>query len=186
MPQGSPGGMPSSVTPGFAKGLTRWTQRSFAALRMTGEGGPSRSPWTGSERLWGRSLEVMFPTDTKHDLVDDFSAVLTSMASRIYGRRHSKVSCTGRKSLWRAGALAGWRQSVKLYSLKQERHRGCPRCPHPRQRIPQNWCTTGQRYYGKHCAGANDRTVNARAYSGMVDQSLISWVAAPSLNQTGA
>jgi predicted site-specific integrase-resolvase len=41
-------------------------------------------------QMQGRSLEVMFPTDTKHDLVDDFIAVITSMASRIYGRRHSK------------------------------------------------------------------------------------------------
>jgi putative resolvase len=32
----------------------------------------------------------MFPTDTNHDLVDDFIAVITSMASRIYGRRRSK------------------------------------------------------------------------------------------------
>ena len=40
--------------------------------------------------MQGRSLEVMFPTDIKHDLVDDFIAVITSMASRIYGRRHSK------------------------------------------------------------------------------------------------
>ncbi|SRR5260370_26688928 len=40
--------------------------------------------------MQGRSLEVMFPTDTTHDLADDFSAVITSMASRIYGRRHSK------------------------------------------------------------------------------------------------
>ncbi|MFL5629403.1 MAG: IS607 family transposase [Ktedonobacteraceae bacterium] len=40
-------------------------------------------------QMQGRSLEVMFPTDTKHDLVDDFIAVITSMASRIYGRRHS-------------------------------------------------------------------------------------------------
>ena len=37
-----------------------------------------------------RSLEVMFPSDTKHDLVDDFIAVMTSMASWIYRRRHSK------------------------------------------------------------------------------------------------
>jgi putative transposase len=37
-----------------------------------------------------RQLEVMFPVDTDHDLVDDFVAVITSMASRIYGRRHSK------------------------------------------------------------------------------------------------
>ncbi len=40
--------------------------------------------------MQGRSLEVLFPTDTKYDLVDDFSAVITSMASRIYGWRHSK------------------------------------------------------------------------------------------------
>src|SRR5260370_21246071 len=40
--------------------------------------------------MQGRTVEVMFPTETKHDLVDDFMAVMTSMASRIYGRRHSK------------------------------------------------------------------------------------------------
>ena len=40
--------------------------------------------------MQGRTIEVLFPTDTKHDLVDDFIAVITSMASRIYGRRHSK------------------------------------------------------------------------------------------------
>ena len=40
--------------------------------------------------MQGRTLEVLFPSDTKHDLVADFSAVMTSMASRIYGRRHSK------------------------------------------------------------------------------------------------
>jgi putative resolvase len=40
--------------------------------------------------MQGRRIEEMFPTDTNHDLVDDFIAVITSMASRIYGRRHSK------------------------------------------------------------------------------------------------
>jgi putative resolvase len=40
--------------------------------------------------MQGRRIEVVFPTDTNHDLVDDFIAVITSMASRIYGRRHSK------------------------------------------------------------------------------------------------
>jgi predicted site-specific integrase-resolvase len=40
--------------------------------------------------MQGRTLEVLFPSDTKHDLVADFSAVMTSMASRMYGRRHSK------------------------------------------------------------------------------------------------
>jgi putative resolvase len=38
----------------------------------------------------GRHLEVLFPTDTEDDLVDDFVAVITSMAARISGRRNSK------------------------------------------------------------------------------------------------
>ncbi len=41
-------------------------------------------------QMQGRRLEVLFPRDTNHDVVDDFIAVITSMASRIYGRRHSK------------------------------------------------------------------------------------------------
>jgi predicted site-specific integrase-resolvase len=40
-------------------------------------------------QMQGRHVEVVFPTDTNHDLVDDFIAVITSMASRIYRRRHS-------------------------------------------------------------------------------------------------
>ena len=42
-------------------------------------------------QMQGRRLEVIFPSDTDHDLVDDFIAVITSMASRIYGRRTSKI-----------------------------------------------------------------------------------------------
>jgi putative resolvase len=38
----------------------------------------------------GRHLEVIFPTETDNELVDDFVAVITSMAARIYGRRNSK------------------------------------------------------------------------------------------------
>jgi putative resolvase len=34
--------------------------------------------------------QLIFPSDTDNDLVDDFIAVITSMASRIYGRRTSK------------------------------------------------------------------------------------------------
>lgn len=41
-------------------------------------------------QMQGRRLEVIFPSDTDKDLVDDFIAVITSMASRIYGRRASK------------------------------------------------------------------------------------------------
>jgi len=40
-------------------------------------------------QMQGRRLEVIFPSDTDNDLVDDFIAVITSMASRIYGRRTS-------------------------------------------------------------------------------------------------
>jgi predicted site-specific integrase-resolvase len=39
--------------------------------------------------LQGRRIEVIFPSDTDNNLVDDFMAVITSMASRIYGRRTS-------------------------------------------------------------------------------------------------
>ncbi|MFL5624963.1 MAG: IS607 family transposase [Ktedonobacteraceae bacterium] len=38
----------------------------------------------------GRRLEVLFPTDTDNELVDDFVSVITSMAARISGRRNSK------------------------------------------------------------------------------------------------
>ena len=38
----------------------------------------------------GRHLEMIFPTDTGDELVDDFVAAITSMAARLYGRRQSK------------------------------------------------------------------------------------------------
>ncbi|HVB21252.1 MAG TPA: IS607 family transposase [Ktedonobacteraceae bacterium] len=38
----------------------------------------------------GRHLEMIFRSDTGDELVDDFVRVITSMAARIYGRRHSK------------------------------------------------------------------------------------------------
>jgi putative resolvase len=41
-------------------------------------------------QMQGRRLEVIFPSDTDNELVDDFMAIITSMASRIYGRRISK------------------------------------------------------------------------------------------------
>jgi putative resolvase len=41
-------------------------------------------------QVQGRHIEVIFPSDTDNDLLDDFIAVITSMASRIYGRRISK------------------------------------------------------------------------------------------------
>lgn len=40
--------------------------------------------------MQGRRIEVLFPSDTDNDLVDDFIALITSMASRISGRRTSK------------------------------------------------------------------------------------------------
>jgi putative resolvase len=38
----------------------------------------------------GRHLEVLFPSDTEQELVEDFVAVITSMAARIYGQRSSR------------------------------------------------------------------------------------------------
>ncbi len=38
----------------------------------------------------GRHLEVLFPSDTENELVDDFVAVITSMAARLYGQRNSR------------------------------------------------------------------------------------------------
>jgi predicted site-specific integrase-resolvase len=38
----------------------------------------------------GRRVEAMYPSDSGAGLVDDFVAVLTSMAARIYGRLNSK------------------------------------------------------------------------------------------------
>lgn len=43
--------------------------------------------------LWeqhGRRVEVLFPSDSGEGLVDDFVAVITSMAARISGRRNSQ------------------------------------------------------------------------------------------------
>jgi predicted site-specific integrase-resolvase len=38
----------------------------------------------------GRRVELLFPSETNDELVDDFVAVITSMAARIYGRRNAK------------------------------------------------------------------------------------------------
>ena len=38
----------------------------------------------------GRRVEAIFPTDTGNELVDDFVAVITSIAVRLYGRRNAK------------------------------------------------------------------------------------------------
>src|SRR5690348_15025213 len=38
----------------------------------------------------GRHLEVLFPSETENELVDDLVAVITSMAARLYGQRSSK------------------------------------------------------------------------------------------------
>jgi predicted site-specific integrase-resolvase len=38
----------------------------------------------------GGRIEVIFPNETKDELVDDFVAVITSMSARIYGRRNAK------------------------------------------------------------------------------------------------
>jgi len=37
-----------------------------------------------------RRIEVVFETDMNDELVDDFVAIITSMSTRLYGRRNSK------------------------------------------------------------------------------------------------
>jgi putative resolvase len=38
----------------------------------------------------GRRVEAIYPSDTGNELVDDCVAIITSMATRIYGRRNAK------------------------------------------------------------------------------------------------
>jgi predicted site-specific integrase-resolvase len=38
----------------------------------------------------GGRVEVVFPTDTGDELVDDFVTIITSVATRLYGRRNAK------------------------------------------------------------------------------------------------
>jgi putative resolvase len=38
----------------------------------------------------GRHLEVLFPSETEQEFVDDLVAVISSMAARLYGQRRSK------------------------------------------------------------------------------------------------
>ncbi len=38
----------------------------------------------------GRAIEVIFPDETKDNLVQDFIAVITSMCARLYGRRGNR------------------------------------------------------------------------------------------------
>jgi predicted site-specific integrase-resolvase len=40
--------------------------------------------------IQGRSIEVVFPNETKDDLIEDFIAIITSMCARLYGRRGNK------------------------------------------------------------------------------------------------
>ena len=44
--------------------------------------------------MQGRHIEVLFASETQNELVDDFVAVITSMAARIYGERSSKQRAT--------------------------------------------------------------------------------------------
>jgi putative resolvase len=75
------------------KFLKLLTDASIAVIVVEHRDRATRFGLTYIEQLMqmqGRRLEVIFPSDTDKDLVDDFIAVITSMASRIYGRRTSK------------------------------------------------------------------------------------------------
>ncbi len=57
----------------------------------------------------GRHLEMIFSSETGDELVEDFVAIITSMAARIYGRRQSKRTASKIK------------QCVEL-AMKEEEH----------------------------------------------------------------
>src|SRR5262245_35644227 len=59
----------------------------------------------------GRHLEVLFPSDTDNELVDDFVSMITSLAARLYGRRNAKqraaqIQACVRQCVERAEVLA--------------------------------------------------------------------------------
>src|SRR6266568_4307746 len=75
------------------KFLTLLTDASIGVIVVEHRDRATRFGLTYIEHLMqmqGRHLEVIFPSETDPDLVDDFMAVMTSMASRISGRRTSK------------------------------------------------------------------------------------------------
>jgi putative resolvase len=55
----------------------RLTRLGFASIR-------------GLLEVQGRPVEVVFPSETDNELVDDFVAVMTSLAARIYGQGNSR------------------------------------------------------------------------------------------------
>jgi len=83
----------SGLADSHPKFLKLLTDASIRAIVVEHRDRATRFGLTYIEQLMqmqGRRLEVIFPRDIDNDLVDDFMAVITSMASRIYGRRTSK------------------------------------------------------------------------------------------------
>jgi putative resolvase len=74
------------------KFLKLLTDASIGVIVVEHKDRGTRFGWNYIEQLFlmqGRRLEVIFPTETDHELVDDFVSVITSMAARIYGKRNS-------------------------------------------------------------------------------------------------
>jgi len=75
------------------KFLKLLTEKSIGVIVVEHRARATRFGFNYIEQLMqmqGRRLEVIFPSETDHDLLDDFIAVITRMASRISGRRTSK------------------------------------------------------------------------------------------------
>jgi putative resolvase len=75
--------------PKFLKVLT---DASIGVIVVEHKDRGTRFGWNYIEQLLlmqGRRLEVIFPTEIDHELLDDFVSVITSMAARIYGKRNS-------------------------------------------------------------------------------------------------
>src|SRR6266566_9052395 len=79
----------SGLTESRPKFLKLLTDASIGVIVVEHPDRATRYGLTYIEQLMqmqGRRLEVIFPSETDIDLVDDFIAVITSMASRISGR----------------------------------------------------------------------------------------------------
>ncbi len=75
------------------KFLKLLTDPTIGAIVVEHRDRGTRFGWNYIEQVMlmqGRRLEVIFPTGTDNELVDDFVSVITSMVARIYGKRQSK------------------------------------------------------------------------------------------------
>jgi len=62
----------------------------------------------------GRRVEALSPSDTGNDLVDDGVAGITSLAARLYGRRHAKRRATQMQACVKQDSAQGTEQAKQV------------------------------------------------------------------------